>query len=395
MSTNPLRKPIPIFVIAAIIIFVLVALLLITAPGHVPDMKELPKARVEIETVAARDVPVTASAAGRLQPVRRAKLKFEIGGQITRRHVEPGQSVDAGMLLLELDARDYQNAATEALAQLELERAAIERDQQAYKLARESQRLQENEVARLNRLKAKSLASQSSLDAARQQLTTLKREIATLKSSVESADARLQLKQSAAERAGRSLERTRLRSPWAGVVNAVMVEAGDYVTATEPVVEVVDSSQLEFVVNLRGEVVRHLALGSIVHVNVDNKPVTGEIFALQTDPDLSTFTHSAKIRIPAGVGYAGQMVQAEITLPALDNALVIPVTALHYENGQQSVMKYHNGKVTRQQIVPGPRVGDTQVVLSGLSSGDEIVSRDVASLSDGQAVDLIESGGSH
>jgi RND family efflux transporter MFP subunit len=391
MSVNLLRKPISLFLLAAFIIFSLAALLLITAPDDVPAMKELPKARVEIVTVSARDVPIAVSAAGRLQPIKRTTLKFEITGQITQQHVEPGQRVDAGMLLLELDARDYQNAATEAGAQRELEVSAIARDRQAYKLALENLRLQEKEVARLKRLKAKSLTSQSSLDAARQQLTTLKREAATLKSSVETANARSQLKQSASERAERNLERAKLRSPWSGVVNAVMVEAGDYVTANEPVVEVVDNSQLEFVVNLRGEIARYMEIGSQVDVEVDNQQVSGEIIALQTDPDISTFTHSATIRIPSGVGYAGQMVQAIVSLPALDAAMVIPVTALHYENGRQSVMRFLGGKVTRQLIVPGPRVGDIQVVSSGLSIGDEIVSRDVASLSDGQEVELITS----
>ena len=46
---------------------------------------------------------------GRLQPVRRAWLRFEVDGRVAERRVEPGQSVTAGDVLLTLDDQDYRD----------------------------------------------------------------------------------------------------------------------------------------------------------------------------------------------------------------------------------------------------------------------------------------------
>ncbi len=378
-------------ILVAIIVSILLIIILVkTAPEKEPEMKALPKARVELAIVQTKDISISELLMGRLVPVRRAQLKFEVSGQISERLVEAGQQVEPGHVLMRLDDRDYKNAAMDAKAQLRVEESASKRDRELLQLVKENLLLQENEVKRQQRLMKKSLTSQSSLDAARQQLSSLKREAATLKYNVDSAGARLEIKQSAWEQANRQLERCQLVSPWKGRVNQVFIQAGDYVSPSRIAIELIDDSELEFVLSLRGEIAHYLPRDAAVEVIVKDEKVSGKIVALQTDPDPSTFTHEARIRLPAGVGYPGQMVKARINLPALKQAQVVPVTALHYEGGRQFVLLYANGKVSRQLIEPGPRVGNEQVVLSGLNTGARIVSRDVASLSDGQAVEMID-----
>jgi len=365
-------------------------ILIKTAPEKQPEMKSLPKARVELSETQTKDMKISETLMGRLAPVRRAQLKFEVTGQVSERLVEPGQQVLASDVLIKLDSRDYNNAAMDAKAQVGVEKTAIKRDRELLLLVKENLSLQASEVKRLQRLKKKSLTSQSSLDSARQQLSSLKREVASLKYNVDSAAARLEIKESAWEQANRKLERSQLLSPWEGTVNQVFIQAGDYVSISQAAVELIDDSALEFVLSLRGEIAHYMQRDVAVAVKVDDKQVSGNIVALQRDPDPSTFTHEARIRLPAGTGYPGQMVEATISLPALQQVIVVPVTALHYDAGKQFVMRYENGKISKQAIILGPRVGNEQVVLSGLEQGMRVVSRDVASLSDGQLVEVIE-----
>ncbi len=375
----------------AIIASILIVLLLKwTAPQKTPEMKPLPKARVEMYRVQTKDISVTEVLMGRLIPLRRTQLKFEVSGQVARREVEPGQRLEQGQVLLALDERDYKDIAMDAKAQLQEEQAAIKRDRQLLKLATENQSLQEKEVKRQQRLLKKSLTSQSSLDSARQQLSALQREVSSLQYNVDSAAARLQLRQSAAQRTERNLERCQLKSPWTGVVNQVHVQQGDYVSPSQIAAELIDDSRLEFMLHVRGDIAQHLQRDSSVVVEVNGSHVDGSIVALQRDPDPATFTHELRVRLPAGTGYAGQMVRATISLPALKQVVVVPVTALHYESGKQFVMRYRDGSIHRQVIEPGARVGNEQVVLKGLVPGDTIVSRDVASLSEGQMVEVIK-----
>jgi len=379
------RKSLSLIVILGTILLVL--LLKWTAPEKTPDMKPLPKARVELFEVKTKDIAFGETLLGRLIPQRRAQLRFEVSGRIKARHVEPGDRVDANQVLLSLDDSDYKNLFEDANAQLQVELAAVKRDQKLLILSSQSRALQEKEVNRLQRLIKKSLTSVSTLDSARQQLSKLKFEEAQLSYSVESSAARLEIRRSALEKANRNLQRCNLTSPWAGVVNQVTVQTGDYVTPVKSIIDIIDDSALEFVLTVQGKIAYQLDKDLQINVEINGDTVKGTLVALQTDPDPTTFTHEVRVRLPKNTGYPGQVVSAHFTLPALKDAIYIPVTALAYENQKYFVMLYKNGQLHKREINAGLRVDNEQVVLSGLSVGDKVVSRDVASLSEGQTVE--------
>lgn len=370
----------------------LVLLLKWTAPEKSPDMKPLPKTRVELFEVASRDIEFGETLRGRLIPQRRAQLRFEVSGRVQARLVEPGLRVERGQALLKIDDGDYRNLVTDANAQLQLERAAVKRDVQLLKLASRNSVLQDKEVKRLQRLVKKSLTSYSTLDNARQQLSKLKLEEVQLQYSVDASAARIDIRRSALEKAQRNLQRCNLVSPWVGVVNQVYVQAGDYVTPAKVVLDIVDDTALEFLLTVRGEIANQLDKTLDVVVQINGEKLKGSIVALQRDPDPVSFTHEVRVRLPENSGYPGQMVEAYLSLPTLQQVMYVPVTALLYENEKYFVMVYRDGKLKKTGIRAGIRAVNEQVVLDGLSVGDQIVSRDVASLSDAQAVEIISSG---
>jgi len=379
---------------ALIVVFVSILLVFIlkwTAPEKTPEMKPLPKARVELFSVHKKDIESGETLLGRLIPIRRAQLRFELSGLVKGRLVEPGSRVDNNSILLKLDDGDHRNLASDASAQLKVERAAVNRDKRLLELASQNRLLQEKEVKRLQRLVKKSLTSVSRLDGARQQLSKLKLEEAQLQYSVDSAAARLDIRLSDVEKAQRNVKRCDLLSPWAGVVNQVNVQEGDYVTPTQVVLEIIDDSTLEFLLNVRGEIAHQLKKNAAVDVKVNGDSVSGYIVAIQTDPDPTTFTHEIRVRLPDNTGYPGQLVEARLTLPAMKQVMFVPVTALVYESDNYFVMTYNDGKLSKKEIKVAARVGNEQVVASGLSVGDSIVMRDVASLSSGQMVEVLQS----
>jgi len=377
-----------ISVIAATVLLLL--LLKITAPGKSSDMKVLPQTRVQLFTAVQKDITVKETLMGRLKPSRNSMLHAEVSAQVIKRLIEPGDQVQKDQVLLQLDARDYKSQVDNARAQLQIEQAGVLRDQQLLKLAQKNRELQQKEVRRQQRLLKKSLTSVVKLDSTRQRLAQLQVDEARLDFSVKSSAARLASKRSLLERAERNLEHCQLKSPWAGKVNRVQVQAGDYVTPAQFVVELVDDQHLEFSLSIRGEVAHRLSLNLPVTVMLDGKKVSGRIIAIQTDPDRETFTHEVRVSLPVGTGFAGQMVKAEIQLPTLPRMLVIPATALIYEDGKRFVMRFSNGKLKRIEVLTGVRVGNDQVILKGLGVGEKIVLRDVASLSDGQQVKVTE-----
>jgi RND family efflux transporter MFP subunit len=362
------------------------AVLLWTAPDPEPELQAANVPRVFVARVGLHDLVPQETVSGRLDPARKAALHFELSGQVEQRAVEPGQSVAAGDLLLALSAGDYADTLAEAEAQHVQETRNISRDRELLKLARRNYALQKNDLTRLEQLGAESLVSKSHLDEVRIQLIRLESEVAQLKASTGSADARLALKAAARNRAARNFERTRLQAPFAGTVNSVHVQSGDYVTPSQTVVELVDAATLDLYVEVRGNVAQSLTQGQAVTVSVNGLELPGKVIARQLDPDPVTFTHALRVRLAGNQARPGQVAQVRLPLQARDGVTAIASTAVLFEEGKTYIYRVQDDTLEQVAVSLGERVDDLQIVLAGIRPGDLIVTRDVAALSDGQTV---------
>ncbi len=375
-----------VFIILALSILAAVGLI-VTAPEPVPVQKKLAPPIIDAFKVLDKSLTPEVQLTGRLQPVHKVKLKFALSGRVSARLVEPGQKVHVGQVLVKLDAGDYADALVQAKAQHTLERAGIQRDKRLLMLAQRNSALQAKEVARLSKLGKGRLVSRSLLGQARQKLYQLRSEEARLRFSVETAEARLKLRRAAIDRARRNLERTSLSAPFAGVVNAVYVEKGDYVSPATLVVELVSADQVELVLHVRSRLASVLRLGRTVEVRVGGRKYDGRIVALQADPDASTFTHQLRIALPRGVARPGTVARVRLKLDPLSNVVAVPASAVLQEHGTAYVMVLKADKrVKRRKVRLGRRIRNWQVIEQGLSVGETVVGRDVASLKDGQIV---------
>ncbi|MCG7913002.1 MAG: efflux RND transporter periplasmic adaptor subunit [Candidatus Thiodiazotropha weberae] len=375
--------------LAILIVTVLIVLLLIaTRPEANMEIKEPAVTRVEVTRVVQRDVLPEVTYTGLLRPRQTASLRFEVSGELLQRHVEPGQLVEAESLLLQLEDADYQDALTEAASQLSETRATLQRDQKLLDLARENRGLAEREYKRLEKLGKGSLASVSTLESSRQQLINLQAEEARLAFSLQSNRARIERQRAALSRAQRNLDRTRLLAPFSGRVNRVMVEAGDYVSANTLVLELIDSRDLELRVAVNGDVVAALELGQQLVVEIDEQQVNGKLIALQYDPDSQTHTHPLRIQVDNRGLIPGQLGQAKLPLRERKGALVVPASALLREEGKHYVFLIRDNHLVRQEIIPGLRYGELQIVQHGLQPNQQLVARDVDVLSDGNEVQI-------
>jgi len=68
--------------------------------------------------------------------------------------------------------------------------------------------------------------------------------------------------------------------------------------------------------------------------------------------------------------------------------VAVPATAVLYEEGETFLFRVQGDTLQRVPVVLGHRVGDWQEVRRGIESGDDVVTRDVAALSDGQQVSI-------
>lgn len=387
-----MQRPSPItaryFILLLLVIVVVIVALMLSRTERQASLRQLPPARIEATTLQRMDLEPVVEVSGRLHPQRSALLHFEISGQVKARQVEPGQAVAAEEVLLSLHEGDFADSLALAEAQWQQEQAAIERDRSLLKLALKNSQLQAREVARLNKLGSASLASKSLLGEARQRLLQLQSEEARLRYAVETAEARLALREAERSRARRNLQRTQLRAPFAGTVNRVAVQVGDYVSPSQMVLELIDSARLELHLEISSETAAVLSLGQRLDVQVEDGHREGQVVALQQDPDPSTYTHALRIRLSGEGLLPGRLARATLSLGREPDALVVPVNAVLQEDGAAYLFVIEDGNLVRQRIELGRRAGPWYELRAGVAEDTLIAARDVAALADGQRVQL-------
>lgn len=388
--TERSRKRLPGQLFAATVIIgatlLIIVLLLLSRPDKTSESAPLAAVLVKSLVIESVDLQPEVEVTGRLQPASRALLRFEVSGQLAERHVEPGQVVEKDALLLSMKEGDARDALAEAQAKLDMEQAAIKRDRHLLEISHKDKQLQRNEVARLEKLGASSLVSASRLDQARQRLLQLESAEAQLQYSVETATARLSSNRAALMRAERNLARTALRAPFAGTVNTVEIEPGDYITPASMALELVDLAQMDFYAEVSGSTAAALQLQQPIGIHVEGREIEGQVIALRSDPDPSTFTHALRIRLPGEGLLPGGLASARLPLTRLDSALAVPMASVLQDEGRTYVFVIRDGQLERRQIDSGLRHRDQLVITRGLHAGETIVATDVATLSHGQSV---------
>lgn len=364
---------------------VVALLLLIIRPDDEPALRTLAPSPVLVHLSQRTDLFPKELVSGRLQPVRRAWLRFEVDGRVAERRAEPGQTAAQGDVLLVLDHQDYQDTLIQAQADWQQAREDLERDRSLLSLAERSRKLQEEEVSRLNSLGERSLASKTRLGDAEALLAQRLSEEARLRSSVATGPQRVASRKAAMDRAQRDLDRATLRAPFPGRVNQVLLEVGDFASRNQQALELI-SEHLDFYAQVRGPAARALTLGQEVKVSVADQSYVATVAAVQPDPDPSTFTHAIRLRMPTSETRSGALAVAQLPLQPLRNALVVPSTAVLLEEGSAFVFRVAGDHLQRVAVRLGARVGQQQVIVSGIDAGEQVVVRDVAALADNQVV---------
>ena len=222
---------------------------------------------VRTASLEAGNGRIEIEADGVVVPLREITLAAEVSGRVLRKTeaCNEGQSVTRGMLLFEIDPRDYELDVDRRERELSQARLAIEEiDEEIVQnagsldLARRQVELAKREVARLDTLKAGRIITESEHDRAlRDELTAAnvltaqegqKRVLVKRRSRLVEA---VSLASTMLDKAKLDLSRTRITAPTDGMVVEDKVEQESFVAKGTPVVMIEDTSAAEVKTSLR------------------------------------------------------------------------------------------------------------------------------------------------
>ena len=218
---------------------------------------------VEVAKVVRKPLVKDLRTIGTIEPWTETTLAAEVEGPVERVHVEEGERVEEGALLVSLGTREAQLAVDKARA--DLAGAKADRD-----------------TAAADAIRAKNLHKEGAISDS--ELARWELSVSRARASADSADAALAL-------ANRRLDKTSIRAPFAGAVTGLEVEIGEWVKRGGAVLTLTALDRLKVRTAIEERDLPFVSVGQTASVEADAVP--GRHFAatvMQILPRAEDFT---------------------------------------------------------------------------------------------------------
>lgn len=315
-----------------------------------------------VTTLEARAVDWHAylKAIGTLAPVQGAMLSADADGIIARIVADSGTAVQAGDLLVELDASVEAAQLAAAEARAELARVNFERAKELW---------------------ARQATSKSDFDVAEATTKQTVAEVTALRAQI---------------------AKKQVRAPFAGRIGIRQINVGQFVARGQALLPLQKLDPIYVNFSIPQRQLPALTIGQKVDVIIDafeDHHFEGRLTAINSEVDPSTRNISAQATLanPKEQLRAGMFARVELQVSQSDALVVVPATAISYASYGNSVfiveqMKDAAGKEflgVRQQFVKlGATRGDLVAVTEGVKAGEVVVSSGVFKLRNGAPVQI-------
>lgn len=293
-------------------------------------------------TLKVSTVPVSLEALGELRSVQQVMLSAEVAGRVAEIFFEPGQQVEAGTVLVQLDDGPEQAdlvaaKAVAAFAQQQFTRASklAATGAQSREIMQQRQAERDQTAARVQQLEAR-------------------------------------------------IRQKRILSPFDGELGLRHIDLGQYLNPGEAVVSLTDLDKLYVNFDVPQQELVRVRIGQKVEVRVDSAgvmPVQATISAIE--PQVGRDTRNASIQAELNnidrKLNPGMYATVSVVLPPETDALVLPVSAVMTSATGDTVAvirELSQENIGIAEIVPivvGRRIGDQVVIAGGLEEGDVVI----------------------
>ncbi len=287
---------------------------------------------------------------GQLEPARVLQIRAKTTSTIESLAVSKGDRVNADDLIatLALDGRDEDLAEADAqvVSAVSEQKAAAQLRQQGLQSVVQSQR------------------ANATLASARAQRNRIRRDI----------------------------DNTRIVAPFSGVVNALPVELGALVSATQVVAQLVDDSSYKVTAQVAQQAVSELSVGQAINVEL----ITGQMLdgtlsfvATVADSQTRSFTVEATVKRPEEPVSAGVSASLKIPVETLETVFLTPSALSLGDRGELGVKIVDDDNAV--QFVPVELLSTTidGAWVSGVTTGSRIITLGQAFVAIGEIVDPI------
>jgi membrane fusion protein (multidrug efflux system) len=307
---------------------------------------------VEVTTIQRGSISDYILISANLETEKMADIYSRVQGIVEAIYTEEGQAVKKNQVLLKLEAEEYELAA---------ERARLNYDKQN---------------ADFNRLKAmyeQSLISKEEYDQA---------DFTTKALKIEWQQAEL------------NLSYTRIKSPIEGVIGERLCKPGDRIQPSDKLYAVINTDEVIAVVYVPEKELGNVRKGQAAYITSDNiksEHFTGKIKRVSpvVDAQSGTFKVTIAVDNKQNMLKAGMFINAHIITETHNDAILMPKTAIIYENEMMSVFVVKDSIAHKVTLEVGFQDHEKVEVRSGIEAGDKVIVIGQAGLKDKTRVKIV------
>lgn len=301
---------------------------------------------------------------GIVRAAQRATLTFQVSGTLKERPVELGQMVTPGGALARLYNPALEPARDSAAARLDELKTQFDQAQREWE--------------RSSRLHKRGVVSEQTLEQIAARRDGLRASMATAEASLAEAS--------------RLLEESVLRAPFAGQVEALLVERDEFVAAGQPVMRLSSPLGREVEVRVPAHLLDFVNVGQGLPVwlvqDRKREPVTGTVVEIAQGSSIRGELHPVLVSLPPNSLASGEPVEVGIA-PVRESAITVPLLAVVRDSMGTSVFRIDADVARRVPVVVDRVIGERVMLDPGsLKPGDRVVYAGMTRLVDGDRVEV-------
>ena len=301
---------------------------------------------------------------GELAAEKSAQVRAEVSGSVVQVYVETGERVSAGTPLARIDATTASAAELSARTGV----TAVEASAAQAK----------KELDRSERLNAAGAIADRDLENARLTYSTAMAQLANVKSAY--------------AQASKQLRSATVRAPFAGIVAAKAVSAGDVVSPGAALFTIVDPKSMRLEAAVPAAQIGQIRIGMPVAFKVSgysDRSFMGKVTRVSpvADPTTRQVMILAAIPNEKGTLVGGLFAEGRVNAESR-SALVLPSTAIDQRGATPAVMRLRGGRVERVPVVLGIRDDQREnyEITKGLQRGDTVLVGAALAIGEGKQV---------
>jgi multidrug efflux pump subunit AcrA (membrane-fusion protein) len=369
----------------------------------------VPPVKVKVESIEPQSIVESATLVGRLDSRNAVSLSPKIDGTIAAILVNPGDSVRAGQLLMEIDSTKQKAAVSTKNSEVATAKADYQKEVarlESLKAQRVAQKASvdydKHEYERNYWLEQRGVVSEATVDAfdraykvAQAKLQEIEENIKAQQDVIHRASTSIDAASFAKKEQEEQLAFYRITAPFGGTMADIPVKLGDYVNSSTKLTTISQLKPLELNVLVPKDMAAGVRIGMPLELVDDGGKTVSSCRVFHIDPVVDQQNQSVLVKAVFDNANEHYRPEQSVTTKLLlrqAQGIMIPTEALSYVAGRAFayvVTNGTNGAIAQQRPLEISSLqGNRASIKAGITSGEKVITSGVQNLRDGSPITI-------